>query len=174
MYHIFAAQCHRQDSARLWEYHPSLVASTHSPCLVEAPAAVLARIGGMEEQVDLAGAGGGLDALGAVDQIARPRFHSEAVEGGLPERSFDPGAEVGGNRKGVGFERALQRRLQLVLGMSVVELDARDSDPRAAARGAGANVGCHGTVRPEREPDQLLFRGLAAGEDAGALRFGRF
>src|SRR6185503_14001781 len=35
MYHILAAKCHRQDSARLGEYHPLLSPSAHPPGLVE-------------------------------------------------------------------------------------------------------------------------------------------
>ena len=54
MYHIFAPQCHRQDSARLGEYHPSLLASADAPRLVETAAAVLAGVGGVDEEVDLA------------------------------------------------------------------------------------------------------------------------
>ena len=170
MYHILAPQCHRQDSAALGEYHPLRPASADPPGLVERSAAVLAGVGGVEQQVDLARAGGGLDPVGAVDEVAGARFHAEPVERGLAQRCLGPLAEIGGNVDVVGLERALQRGLELALGVGRVELGAGDADPGAAARSAGADVGRDLAVGPEREPDQLVPRALAAGEDARPLR----
>ena len=47
--------------------------------------------------MDLAGAGGLLDPLGAVDQRATARFEAEAVQRLAAERGFDAFAEIGGN-----------------------------------------------------------------------------
>ena len=54
----------------------------------------------------------------------------------------------------LGLERALQRALELALGIGVVERGAADPDPRAAARRAGADVGRDCAVGAERQPDQ--------------------
>ena len=170
MYHILAPKCHGQDSAVQGEYHPSFApppptrqawSSLRSPSS-PASAAWISRC-------DLARAGGLFDPVGAVDEVAGARLHAEAVERGLAKRSFDALAEVGGDGYLVGLERALQRGLELALGVGVVELGAADADPGAAARSAGANVGCTLAVGAEREPDQLVARSLAAGEDARPL-----
>ena len=60
-------------------------------------AAVLAGVGGVDQQVDLAGPGGGFDPLGAVDQGAAARFQAQPVERRLAQRGVDPLAEVGGD-----------------------------------------------------------------------------
>ena len=79
--------------------NPSATSHSSSTCLVEAPAAILSGIGGVDEEVDLAGARRSLDALGAVDEVARARLHVAVVakhfalevEGALaePERLLD-------------------------------------------------------------------------------------
>jgi hypothetical protein len=152
MYHIFAAKCHRQDSARLGEYHPLGTAAADAPCLVHALAPVLACVGGVDEEVDLAGPGGGLDPLGAGDQRAGTRLQAEPVERILTQRSLGPLADIGRDGDGVALERPLQRGLELAFGMGLVELGAPDADPRAAARRARPHVGRDASVRPEREP----------------------
>src|SRR6476619_8428816 len=70
MYHILAPECHGQDSAPLGKYHPPRFASADPPGLVERPVAVLARVSRVNQQMDLAGAGRGLDLVVAVDEVA--------------------------------------------------------------------------------------------------------
>src|SRR5947209_20578964 len=98
MYHILAPKCHGQDSARLREYHPLVLPAADARAdplgLVERPAPVLAAIGRVEEQVDLAGAGGGLDPVKAAQQVAGARLHAEAVEGRLAQCLLSALAEV--------------------------------------------------------------------------------
>ena len=72
-------------------------AAADAPGLVEPPAAVLAGIGGMDQQLNLALARRGFDPLGAGDQRAAARFKAEPVERLLAQRRLDPLAEVGGN-----------------------------------------------------------------------------
>src|SRR5438270_13473673 len=79
MYHIFAPKCHGQDSAIQGKYHPSRVASAHAPGLVEVAAAVLAGVGGVDQQRDLARASGIFHLVGAVDEVAGARFHAKPV-----------------------------------------------------------------------------------------------
>src|SRR5437764_10812958 len=117
MYHIFAPQCQRQDSTRLGEYHPPRAAISDAPRLIEAPAAVLAGVGGVDQQVDLAGAGSGLDPLGAVDDVAGARLHPEAIEHRLAQRLCGPLAEIGGDLHAVDLEGALQRTPELAAGV---------------------------------------------------------
>src|SRR5689334_3317229 len=112
--------------------------------------------------MDLARTSSRLDAVGAIDEVARARFHSEAVERVLAERLRDLLTKVGGHLHVVRLERALEGALELALGVRRIELGAGDADPRAAARRAGANVRRNRSVRAEREPDQLLARALAA------------
>ena len=80
MYHIVAPKGHGQVSAPFGEYHPPGLASAYPPSLVELAAAVFAGVRGVEQERDLAGAGSGLDPFRAVDEVARARFHAEAVE----------------------------------------------------------------------------------------------
>src|SRR5690348_4840842 len=94
VYHIFAPECHGQDSARLGENHPLRLASADPPRLIEAAAAIFASIGGVDEQMDLARAGSGLDPLGAVDELARARLHAEPVERRLAKRGLGARAEI--------------------------------------------------------------------------------
>ena len=107
MYHILAPKCHGQDSARLGEYHPLRAAPADAPGLVHFPAAVFARIACVDEECHLAAAGGGLDSLGAVDQLALAGLHAKAVERRLPERSFDALTQVGRHCNLVRLECAL-------------------------------------------------------------------
>ena len=124
MYHIFTPQCQRQDSTRLGEYHPLGLTPADPPCLIQALAAVFARIGGMDQQVDLAGAGGGLDAVGAVDEIAGARLHAQAIEDRLAQRLLGKFAEVGRHLHIVSLERALQRCPEPPLGVGRIEVSA--------------------------------------------------
>jgi hypothetical protein len=87
----------------------------------------------------------------------------------LPQRGFGPLAEIGRQRQRIGLERALERSLELALGIGLVELGARDANPRPAARSPGTNVGRDLAVGPEREADQLVLGALAPGEDARPL-----
>jgi hypothetical protein len=107
----------------------------------------------VNEKVHRSRASGGFDALGAVDEVAGPRFHAETVERVLAKRGFGALAEVGGNGYGVRLERALERGLQLALGIGGVELGASDSNPGATAGCTGADVGRNASVRAKGEPD---------------------
>ena len=123
----------------------------------------------MDQQVDLAGAGGRFDAIRAVDQHSSARFQPEPVERPLAQRALNLLAEIGGNIEVLGLERAGQRRLELALGIGGIELGAIDRNPRAAAGRPGAHVRSDLAVGPERQPDQAVAGALAAGEDAGPL-----
>jgi hypothetical protein len=170
VYHILAPKCHGQDSASLGEYHPFRTASADPPGLVEFPAPVFTRIGGVNEQGDLSRTSGIFDPVSAVDEIAGTRFHAEPVESGLAERRLSAFAKVDRNGDGIGLERALESGLELSLGIGAVELGASDGDPRATTGRTGANVGRDAAVWTEREPDQLVARALATGQDARPLR----
>src|SRR5690348_8590318 len=130
MYHIFAPECHGQDRARLGEYHPLAVASADAPGLVEALAAILACVGGMEKQVDLAGPRRILDALRPVDEVAGAGLHAEAVERILAKRGFGPLAQNGGDRQRMCLERTLERGLELPLRVRGIQFFAVHADPR--------------------------------------------
>src|SRR5206468_11248191 len=166
MYHILAPKCHRQDSATFREYHPLRTASADPPALIHPPAAVFARVECVEQQMHLAGASRRFDLVGAVDELAGARLHSEPVERSLAQRVLGPLAEIGRDAEVVGLERALQCALELALGVGCVELGTGIPDPRAAAWCAGAHARRDFTLRREREADQLLLRGFAAGEHA--------
>ena len=107
-------------------------------------------------------------------RCARARLHPEAIERGLAQRMLGPLAKIGRDTDVVGLERALQSGLELALGVGSVELGAGNSNPGAAAWSAGAHVRRDFALRREREADQLLLGGLAAGEDARPLGDVRF
>jgi hypothetical protein len=169
MYHILAAKRHRQDGAFGWKNQALRLASANPPSLVEGAIAVLTSIGGMDQQVDLAGACRLLDPFGTGQQCATSRFQAKAVQRLLAERGLDPFAEVRRDGEVIRLEGAGERSLQLALGIGFVERLATDADPGAAARRAGADIGGDLTVRAKREPDQLLPRRGPPGEDAGSL-----
>jgi hypothetical protein len=171
MYHILATKCHGQDSAPLWEYHPpretGALASADAPGLVHAPAPIFARIERMEQQVDFAGTRSIFDLVRTVDEVAGARFHPKPVERRLAQRMLGPLAKVRGYADGAGLERPLQRRLELARLDGLIDRIAANADPRATTRSAGAHVGRDFAIRPQREPDQLIARAFATGEDAG-------
>src|SRR5688572_156308 len=113
MYHIFAPQRHRQDRAILGEYKAAGLAAPDAPGLVERSPAVLGRIGRVNQQVDLAGTGGRLDPVGAVDQGSAARLEAQPVERRLAKRLLSLLAEVGWNLEVPDFERAGQCALEL-------------------------------------------------------------
>ena len=82
------------------------VAAAHSPGLVEPLAAVLAGIGSVNQQGDLALARGDFDPLGTIDQRATASFEAEAVERLLAQGGFDAPAEIGRNVDGPRLERS--------------------------------------------------------------------
>jgi hypothetical protein len=143
-----------------------LAASAYAPGLVELPSAIIAGVGSVDEESDFPGPSGILDAVRAIDEVSCARFHANAVERRLPKRRLGALAEIGGNTDVIGLEGALERRLQLALGVSSVELGAADADPRSTARSPGPNIWRNNPVRTESEPDQLLPGALAAGENA--------
>ena len=173
MYHIFASQRHRQDGAGQGKYQAPLEAAVHraadAPRLVEAAVAVLAGVGGVNQQMDLARARRLLDALAAGQQRAAARFEPEAVERGLLQRGLDPLAEIIGNGEVGGLEGAGERALELALGLRGFELGPADADPRPAAVGAGADVGRDLAVGAKRQANEVVTRRGAAREDAGPL-----
>ncbi len=150
MYHIFAAQCQRQDNARRCEYHPLWTSSTDAPRLVETLAPVLARIGGVEKEMNLPGSSSCLDAFRAIDQIARARLHPETVKSGLAKCSFSPFAKIGRDCERTGLEGALKRTPQLSVGIGGIEVGPAYSDPRAAAGSPSPGVWSDNSVWPER------------------------
>jgi hypothetical protein len=170
MYHILAPKCHRQDSALFREYHPHLPAPADAPCLVERPAAVVGRIGGVNKEADLAGTGRSFDAIKAANEIACTGFHAETIERGLSQRTLGALTKIGRNLDVIGLERALQGSLQLALQICLIELVAGNADPGAAARSASADIGPDGSIRPERQADQLVPRALSARENARPFR----
>src|SRR5918993_5265162 len=143
MYHILAPQGHRQDRALLGEYKPAGLAAAYPPSLVERSPAVLARIGGVDQQVHLAGARGGFDPIGAVDQGPAARLEAQPVERRLAKRPLGLLAEIRRDLKIADLERSRQRALELALGIGRVELGPIDRNPRAAARSAGTDVRAH-------------------------------
>ena len=176
MYHILAPQGHGQDGAFLGKKKTlsavvvnGFVRTSDPPGLVEPLSPVLARIRGVDQKPDLALPCRGLDALGTVDEIARSRLHSEAIESGLTESALDALAEVGRNVEVSRPERPSKGTPQPVAGIGLVELGPPNADPGAAAGGPGGDVRCDGSVGPEREPDQVLPRRGPPREDAGAL-----
>src|SRR5206468_12639764 len=86
VYHIFPPQSHRQDSTSFGKYHPLRPSAADPPGLVKRTAAIGARIGGVDQQMNFARAGGSLNPVVAGDEIARARFHAEPVERVLPQR----------------------------------------------------------------------------------------
>ena len=162
MYHIFAAQRHRQDGARQRKNQPPRKPRSSDPPtrhawsslrLPSSPASAA-----WISKWTLPAARGLLDLLGAGEQRAAARFEPEAVERGLAQRGLDALAEVVGNVEVAGLEGAGERALQLALGLRGFERGAADADPRAAAIGAGADVGRDLAVGAEREADQLVAR----------------
>ena len=145
MYHIFAPQCQRQDSTRLGEYHPPRAPISHarpdSVGLIEAPAAVLAGVGGVDQQVYLTGASGGLDPFGAVDDVAGTRLHPEAIEHRLAQRQRDPLAEIGGDLHIIDLEGALQDRAEFVSVIPHLDAGLRFSLTPRLGLGAGLSIG---------------------------------
>jgi hypothetical protein len=137
--------------------------------LVERAASIGAGIGGVDQHMNLAGAGSGFDSVVAGDEIARACLHAEPVERVLAQRGFGPFAEFGRNGKRLGFEGSLESALKPALCIGLVELGTADGNPGSAARRAGSDVRCNGPVGPKRETDQLVARALAAGKDAGAF-----
>jgi hypothetical protein len=128
----------------------------------------------VDQQVHLAGSCGSFDPIRAVEQVAGARFHAEAVERRLAEGRLQTLTQVGFNRKSVRLEGTLQRALQLALCIGVVELVARDADPRAATWSPRTDIRVHASIGSEREPDQLVPVSLAPRENARPLRDARF
>src|SRR4029453_16700061 len=133
MYHILGAQRHRQDGASLRKYQalaaPAAGPRTDSEGLVELPAAVLAGVGGMDQQRHLALTGSGLDALGAIDEHAAASLQAKPVERLAAQRGFDPLPEVGRDVDVAGLERPGERALELALGIGFVQRLAANADP---------------------------------------------
>ena len=138
---------------------PCGLAAADPPGLVELAAAVLAGVGGVDQQWTLPGARRGLDPLGAGDQRCPPRASRPSRSSALlAKRRLDPLAKVGGDVDVAGLERAGERALELALGIGLVERrrGRRRSRRRGPARGRGRRA--RPGRRAEREPDQLLPR----------------
>jgi hypothetical protein len=147
-----------------------LLPSAYSPCLVELPAPVVAGVGGVDEQRDLARSGGGFDLVGAIDEVAGPSLHPKPVERVLAKSGLRASAEISRHGDIMRLERALERRLKPAFGVGCIEFAASDPDPGAAAWSAGAHVRRHAAIRAEREADQFILRAFSAREDARPLR----
>src|SRR6185295_4134572 len=102
----------------------SFLVAADPPGLVELAPALFAGVGGVEQQRDRAAAGGGLDLLGAEDEIAGARLEPEPVERGLPERRLDPRAEILGHGDLAALDRAIEGASELAFGVGRVERDA--------------------------------------------------
>ena len=138
MYHILAAQCQGQYGPCDRQNQPPEIAplgvAADAPCLIELARAVRARVGGVEEQMQLARSGGSLDPFAADHDIARARLESQAVEGGLSQRLGDSIGQIGGDGERVGLERPRERAAQPPFGDRFFELCLGDADPRPASR----------------------------------------
>src|SRR5439155_10110097 len=132
-----------------------LRASADAPSLIHALAAILACVRRVDQQMDLAGTCRRFDLVRAVDQIAGPRLHAEAIERGLAQRMLGPLTEIGRNVDVVGLEGPLEGALELAFGIRRIELGAGNADPDAAARRLRPNIRRNAPVWTEREPDQL-------------------
>src|SRR5690606_9793741 len=154
MYHIFAAERQRQYGARRRQNHPPAAASflvaADPPGLVQLAPALLAGVGGVDQQRDVAAPRRALDLLGAEHEMAGARLQPEPVERSLGERRLDPCAEIGRNRDAAGPERTRACRLEPAPGQRRLERGAIDADPRAASGRAGTNVRGDLAVRRER------------------------
>ena len=110
MYHILPAERQRQCGSFRWQYQRLsgflVLGGADAPGLVQLGRAVRAGIGGMEQQVDLAAAGGDLDLLAAGQQRSRARLEAEPIERGLAQRGLDPVSQIGRNGELAGLERA--------------------------------------------------------------------
>jgi hypothetical protein len=124
----------------------------------------------MKQQMDLARAGRSLDPVGAVDEVAGARLHSEAVECVFAKRGLGSFTKIGRDLNLAHLEGALKRGFQLSLAICRVELASSDSDPGAATRGPGANIGCNASIGAERQANELVLRALAARKNARPLR----
>ncbi|MDB5699766.1 MAG: hypothetical protein JWN69_2570 [Alphaproteobacteria bacterium] len=145
-------------------------AAPHTQGLIELGRSVGARIGGVEQQMNVAAARRRLDLLAARDQCPGARLEAQPVEQGLAQRRLDSGAEILGNGKLAGLERPRQSSLEAPLRLRLVERGAVDADPGAAARSARTHVGRDAAVGAEREPDQRVASTMRAGEHAFAFR----
>ena len=160
MYHIFAAKRHRQDGAPFGKYQalrgpPPPTRQAWSSLL----AAVLAGVGGMDQQRTLPCAGGSFDALGAGDQRAAAGFEAQAVE----RLAWRSAASIRSPRSaGTSTSPVLKARASapLSLPLALASSSALRPTPIQAPR-PGARARTSGATWPsgtEGEPDQLLSR----------------
>ena len=183
MYHILAPQRQRQYGSARWKNQTLAAASFASlptrQRLVELAAAVLAGIGGVEQQMDLAAAQRDLDLLAAGDQIARPAPRARAGRappGAAPPRS----ARRDRRARSIApvLNARASARLQLALGLR--RFERRRGRRRSRRRGPGARARTSGaTCRPGRArggsaPSRGACRGsgcrCARGRAVAALR----
>src|SRR5687768_15661200 len=80
MYHILTPERQRQYGPFGWNHQTLGTAFADPPGLVQLAVAVLPRIGGVEEEVDLALARGILDPFGAGEQRPGAGFEAQPVE----------------------------------------------------------------------------------------------
>src|SRR3546814_17003089 len=95
MYHILPPKRQRQYGPFGWKNHPLPLAATHPPGLVELSIAVLARIRGVDEKVDVAPPRRRLDLLRARDQRPGARFPPKSVQRRLTQPALDPVPQTG-------------------------------------------------------------------------------
>jgi|SRR5579884_1853478 len=123
----------------------------------------------MDDEVDLARARRILDAIGAGNEIAGARLHSEPVKNSLAKRCFGSFAKVRRDFDVTRSKCSLQSSLELALGIGRIKFGARDSNPRPAARRPGANIGSNTPVGAKRKANEILAKRLAPAENACAL-----
>ena len=176
MYHIVAAKRQRQYGPALWKNQPPdlFAVSSDTPGLIKLAAAILAGIGGMDEQKDVSTARRNLDPIAAGEKEARAGFKTQPVQRVLPKRLLDPFTEIVRSVHFAGLESACQSAAQLALGLGGLESRPIDPDPGAPSRRASANVGRDLIVWPKSEANEIVPGGMSAAQDAFTLRRMRF
>ena len=176
MYHIVAAKRQRQYGPALWKNQPPdlFAVASDTPGLVELAAAILAGIGGMDEQEHVSTTRCNLDPIAAGEKETRAGFEAQPIQRILPERLLDPFTEVVRSDHFAGLESARQSAAQLPLGPGCLESRPIDPDPGAPSRRSSTNVRRDLVVGPEGEANEIVPSGMSAAQDAFTLRRMRF
>ena len=153
MYHILAAEGHRQDGTIFRKNNAGSVTVTHPPGLVEALVAVFPGIGRVDQHMHLARSCRILDALRAGHEGAATSLEAEAIKRLLAEGSHNAVAKICRNGHVLGLECVSKRTLELALGIGCIELFLADAYIGTAPGSAGTHIGRDLTVGRQREPD---------------------
>jgi hypothetical protein len=124
----------------------------------------------MDQHLDFAAPGGRFDLLASGQKRSRAGFQTQAVKRRLSKRSFDALPEIVGNPNLAGLERPNEGALQLSLCLRDLQRRPVHSDPGAAPGGFRANIRRDRTIGSERQADKIVPGGVAAAQDALALR----